>query len=87
MNSQNNPIGSPPDFEKLVWKCPCCEQNRTDKFIKVVTHDISRLYDSETGTMFINVKYCVDMPGCKEKAMDRSWVIKRFIPNYISLEK
>jgi hypothetical protein len=80
MNGQNNPAMPIPDFDKLVWKCPCCDQQRTDKYIKVMTHDIGGLYDLETGVMFINVKYCVDMPGCKEKAHDREWVLKTFLP-------
>jgi hypothetical protein len=71
---------TPPDFDKMVWLCPCCKQKRTDKYIKVTTHDVGYLYNQEPGVMFINVKYCVDMPGCKEKAMDHEWVIKNFFP-------
>ena len=69
-----------PDFDKIVWKCPCCGQDRTDKYIKVFQHDVSILHGWNTGTMFINCKYCVDMPACKEKAMNREWVINHFIP-------
>jgi len=69
-----------PDFEKMVWKCPCCDQQRTDKFIKVFQHDISSLYGHPTGTMFVNCKYCADMPGCYEKASNREWVINKFLP-------
>jgi len=71
-----------PEFDKMTWKCPCCEQQRTDKFIKVHAHDTSVLFGMETGTMFVNVKYCVDMPGCKEKAFDRAWVLKRFFKRF-----
>lgn len=80
MNGKNNFSPIPPDFDKMVWKCPCCGQERTDKYIKVMTHDISTIHDLETGTMFVNVKYCADMPGCQEKAFDRNWVLKTFLP-------
>ena len=70
-----------PDFENMVWTCPCCNQQRTDKYIKVRTHDISVLMGLETGTAFINCKYCIDMPGCIEKASNRDWVIEKFKPN------
>jgi|GEM_PF-2916238 hypothetical protein len=84
MNGQNNPFQpTPPDFDKMVWKCPCCKQERTDKYIKVTAHDISQLFGSETGVMFINVKYCVDMPGCKEKAFNREWVINNFLGAFV----
>ena len=83
MNGQNF---APPDFDKMVWKCPCCKTDRTDKFIKVHAHDVSVLNGLETGTMFINVKYCADMPGCKEKAFDRNWVIQNFLPRLASNE-
>lgn len=76
----NSPI-SIPDFDKIVWKCPCCKQNRTDKYIKVMKHDISQILGHEPGTAFINCKYCVDMPGCAEKAHNRDWVLKQFIPS------
>ena len=80
MNVKDNSNGSIPDFNKMLWRCHCCNQERQDKFIKVATHDISSAYGLETGTMFINCKYCVDIPGCKEKAFDRQWVIKTFLP-------
>lgn len=69
------------DWDKVVWKCPCCKQERTDKFIKVTAHDISSLIDLETGVAFLNVKYCSDMPGCQEKAFDRNWVLDNFVPS------
>lgn len=80
MNGSNFAPPSPPDFDKMVWKCPCCKQDRTDKYIKVISHDVSTLHGLETGTMFINCKYCVDMPVCQEKAHSRDWVIKNFLP-------
>ena len=81
MNGQNNLIPSPPDFDSLTWKCPCCGLKRTDRYIKVRQHDISTLYGQETGTMFVNCKYCVDVPACKEKAENREWVLNHFLPN------
>jgi hypothetical protein len=75
-----------PDFEKITWKCPCCNQERTDKYIKVMTHDISKLFDCETGTMFINCRYCTDMEQCSLKAHDRAWIINRFLKNFITDE-
>ena len=82
----NNFSPAPPDFDKLVWACPCCDQKRTDKFFKVMTYDIGSLYNQEPGIIFVNCKYCVDMPECKEKAIDREWVIKRFLPGLIKNE-
>lgn len=67
-----------PDFEAMTWKCPCCGQMRTDKYIKVATHDMGTIFGHETGVMFINCKYCVDMPGCKEKAVNREWVLNHW---------
>lgn len=78
MNGQNNL--TPPNFDKITWICPCCSQERIDKYIKVHVHDISSLHGHPVGTMFINCKYCADMPGCKEKASNREWVIKHFLP-------
>lgn len=69
-----------PDFNNMLWRCPCCDTNRNDKFIKTYSHDVSVIIGLETGTMFINVKYCADVPGCKDKAFDRDWVIKKFLP-------
>lgn len=74
-------IPSPPDFNKMLWRCPCCDKDRPDRYIKVYTHDLSSLHEMETGTFFINVKYCIDTPECKDKAFDRDWVIKKFFPN------
>jgi hypothetical protein len=79
MNGSNFAPPTSPDFDKMVWTCPCCNQQRTDKFIKVMTHDVSTFHGLETGTMFINCKYCADMEGCKEKAHDRAWVLKKFL--------
>ena len=79
MNTKNNfAPPSPPDFDKMTWRCPCCAQMRTDKYIKVISHDVSVLHGMDTGVMFVNVKYCVDMPTCKDKAFDREWVLKHF---------
>lgn len=66
-------------FAHMTWECPCCNQKRTDSYIKVATHDISGLLGAETGTIFINCKYCADMPGCNEKAHDRKWVVNKFL--------
>lgn len=76
-----------PDFDKITWKCPCCGQERSDKYIKVMSHDISVLLGHDTGTAFVNCKYCVDMPGCKEKAFNREWVLKRFFPTLLEDKK
>lgn len=80
MNGKKALMPAPPEFDKLVWKCPCCLQDRSDKFIKVMTHDVSALHGHAPGVMFINCKYCADMPGCKEKAFNRDWVLKTFLP-------
>ncbi len=72
-----------PDFDKMVWKCPCCSQDRTDKYIKVIQHDVSALFGSPTGSIFVNCKYCADMPGCKDKAFDRGWVINHFFKRFV----
>lgn len=69
-----------PDFETMTLKCPCCEQKRLIKFIKINTIDIGSLFDFETGEMFLNVKYCSDVPSCKEKAFNGEWVINKFFP-------
>lgn len=79
----NNPLQPIPDFDKMTWKCPCCSQQRTDKYIKVISHDVSVLFGSETGVMFINCKYCADMPMCKEKAFNREWVINHFLKRFV----
>ena len=82
--NKNNLAPTPPDFDSMVWTCPCCTQKRTDKFIKVISHDVSALHGLETGTMFINCKYCADMPGCKEKAFNRDWVLSTFLPGKVN---
>jgi len=79
MSLPSNFAPPPPDLEKMVWKCPCCCMDRQDKYIKVMAHDVSVMHGMETGTMFINCKYCADMPSCFEKAMSRDWVIKHFL--------
>lgn len=81
-----NPLHPPVDFDKITWKCPCCSMERSDKYIKVIAHDTSVLFGWPTGTMFINVKYCIDMPGCKDKAFNRSWVINHFLERFIKDE-
>lgn len=83
MKGNNLTPPSPPDFDKMTWKCPCCSQLRTDKYIKVISHDVSRLHNMETGVMFVNVKYCVDVPMCKEKAFDREWVLHHFFEKQV----
>lgn len=83
MKSNFEPKKPVPDFDKMVWKCPCCNLERTDKFIKVAHHDTSALFGHPTGTMFINCKYCVDMPGCQEKAFNREWVINHFLKRFV----
>lgn len=84
MNGQKNPMAAPPAFDKMVWRCPCCSQDRTDKFIKVCSHDVGVLFGHDTGSMFVNVKYCADMPGCKEKAFNRGWVIDHFFKKFMT---
>jgi ubiquitin C-terminal hydrolase len=80
MNGQNL---APPDFENMTWKCPCCEQQRKDKYIKVVHHDVSQLFEMETGAIIINCRYCVDMEQCQKKAFDREWIIDHFFKAFI----
>lgn len=87
MNGHNNFAPSPPDFDKMVWKCPCCSQQRSDKYIKVVQHDVSVLFGHETGSMFINCKYCADVDPCKEKAFNRGWVINHFLEKFAKDDK
>lgn len=77
---------APHDLEKMVWTCPCCKQQRNDKYIRVKSYDVSGIFDLETGSMYINCKYCVDMPGCVEKAADRAWVVKHFLGKFIANE-
>jgi len=69
-----------PDFSKMTFKCACCDQERMDKFIRVITHDIGHLLDQSPGSLFFNVKYCVDVLSCKNKALDRGWVITSLLP-------
>ena len=83
MKSNFEPPKNLPDFDKITWKCPCCGLDRTDKYIKVMHYDVSDLFDLSTGSMVINCRYCVDMPGCHEKAFDRNWVIDHFLGKYI----
>ena len=79
----NHPLEyAPPDFDKMTWKCHCCSQQRQDKYIKVYSHDTSALLGLDTGSIFVNVRYCNDMPGCKDKASNREWVINRFFPTF-----
>lgn len=66
------------DLDNLAWECHCCKQMRKDKFIKITRHDVSGLFDMETGGIVINVRHCNDMPGCQEKASDRKYAINRF---------
>lgn len=70
----------PPNFDKITWKCPCCDQQRLDKFIRVNAVDIGTLFNSPPGVMFVNVKYCTDVPSCQQKAFDHNWVYKKFFP-------
>jgi hypothetical protein len=66
------------DFENMTWKCHCCGQERKDKYIKVTCYDVSDTIGHEVGVMFFNLKYCVDVPACQEKAFNREWVYKHF---------
>lgn len=81
MNGQNNNlVPTPPDFDSLVWECHCCRTKRTDRYIRVRTHDIGSLYGLDTGVMFVNCRYCADVPACEIKATDREFVIKTLLP-------
>jgi hypothetical protein len=75
-----------PDFDNMTWLCPCCKQNRTDKFIKVMIHDVSGLFGLETGCMMVNVKYCIDVPSCVQKSHDREWVIHNYFKKFVDNE-
>jgi hypothetical protein len=87
MNGQRHPLApTPPDFDKMTWRCHCCEQERTDKYIKIRCHDTSALFGMDTGCMVVNVRCCVDMPHCQEKAANREWVINKFFKSFIKDE-
>ena len=73
----------PIDLSKLTFKCHCCNQDRMDKFIKTFAHDVSKLFDLVTGTMFVNCRYCNDMPSCAEKASNREWIINKFFSKFV----
>jgi len=68
-----------PNFDLMTWLCRCCKQKRHEKYLKFITHDISHLFKAEVGTVFINVKYCVDMEPCKLKAENREWVYVEYL--------
>lgn len=72
-----------PDFSTLKWKCHCCDRDREDKFIKISTHDTSKLFSNDTGSMYINARYCNDNEECKKKAFNREWVINRFFNDFM----
>jgi redox-regulated HSP33 family molecular chaperone len=76
MENQNDMSGQLPDFENQTWKCPCCQQQRQEKYLKISVHDVSALFGHDVGTMYVNCKYCNDMPMCRDKAMNRLWVLK-----------
>jgi hypothetical protein len=73
-----------PDFSKLTWKCHCCSKPRQDKFIKVAIHDTSKLFSHDTGSMYVNVRHCVDNEECKKNASNREWVINAFFKTFIN---
>jgi hypothetical protein len=71
------------DFENMAWECHVCAQERKSKYIKVSCHDISDMRGQETGVIYINCRYCGDIPACKEKAFNREWVYNRFFKKEI----
>ena len=71
-----------PDFDKMTWKCNVCEKDRPCKFMKFYSHEISDLLVVPI-SVHINVRYCVDMPQCKEKASNFEWVANKFFKKFI----
>lgn len=65
-------------FDKLTWRCHICDEHRTDKYISVMKMDVSDLFDSESGTIVRNIRYCDDKPECFHKASDREFIIGKF---------
>lgn len=69
-----------PDFENMKYRCPACKQERLDKFIRVQIMDVGHIFNFDPGLLFLNMKYCSDIPTCKLKATDMEWVVKNFFP-------
>lgn len=68
MNSNNLP--------EVKVKCTSCNNNRSDKFLRVRMHDVSHLYNIEPGTLIFNFKYCSDNDICKAQSDNREEVLK-----------
>lgn len=50
------------------WECHICKEDREDKFISVLTTDISLKYNLPKGSMKQNVRFCNDKKICINKS-------------------
>jgi hypothetical protein len=68
----------PPSISEMIWHCHCCKSRKPDGNIKAYRHDISNIYQLESGMLILNIRYCNDNPSCFQKAKNREWIISNF---------
>ncbi len=56
------------DIEVEKFRCDICNVMRLDKFISVMSYDVSSNFNLKVGMMMVNVSYCNDNKGCMDKA-------------------
>ncbi len=64
------------DISKMTWSCKVCGDIREDKFISVVSHDVSMDIGLPKGTIIKNIRYCNDRERCMREANMRMLWIK-----------
>ncbi len=55
-------------FHHITWSCHVCGKERPDNRIAVQKNDCSEEYKMPPGTLFENVRYCVDSEYCTTRA-------------------
>ena len=67
------------NFDDMKFKCQCCNMTRPHKSLRSVQHDISSIYNIDTGTVVLNCRYCLELPECKPRAFNREWVLEHVL--------
>jgi hypothetical protein len=66
------------DLKYRMWRCHCCGNMRSNRFINVISHDVSYLNNGLRGTMYFNCRYCNDKKECMEMAANKEVVLSKF---------
>lgn len=54
--------------EQCTWSCHVCGRDRPDEKISVAVKEVSKMFGFPEGTIKQNIRFCNDVPRCKEIA-------------------